>query len=368
MAQASLQGIRAARPDKRPFLLTRASFLGGQRYAATWTGDNGSNWLHLGLSIPMCLNLGLSGQPFSGPDIGGFFDDATPSLWARWIGIGAYLPFCRGHTHHDSKDHEPWSFGQRTEKIARISLQRRYALIPYYYTLFREASLCGLPVVRPLFFLDPIDVDLRNEDRAFLLGDCLLIIANVYKSGEEKSDKIPNPNQTPETMELFLDPPTPIALPTNHTWYDLTFIWEDATLIANLQTELAQLKIRAGSIIPMQFPPLFLKPGKVVSTEFILLVALNDEGKANGYMYEDEGDGYGYREGVYLESTFSAFLTEKNITVLVRHKGEFGKRNRTSVHLHVITSEGRCDVAEVPYSENMTLEFPFQRFSQCKLI
>ena len=64
MVKASREGILDARPEKRPFILTRSNFLGGQRYAATWTGDNGSCWDHLKMSVPMSLTLGLSGQPF----------------------------------------------------------------------------------------------------------------------------------------------------------------------------------------------------------------------------------------------------------------------------------------------------------------
>lgn len=69
MVRSSREGILAARPETRPFILTRSNFLGGHRYAATWTGDNGSTWEHLKLSIPMSLTLGLSGQPVSGDDI-----------------------------------------------------------------------------------------------------------------------------------------------------------------------------------------------------------------------------------------------------------------------------------------------------------
>ena len=60
----------------------------------------------------MCLNVGLSGQPFVGPDIGGFGGNATPALFARWMGFGAMLPFARGHTMQGTEDHEPWAFGE----------------------------------------------------------------------------------------------------------------------------------------------------------------------------------------------------------------------------------------------------------------
>ena len=79
-----------------PFVLTRAGHLGSHRYAATWTGDNVSSWEHLAASIPMVLNLGLSGQPFAGPDIGGFVGNGDAAMFARWMGIGALLPFARG--------------------------------------------------------------------------------------------------------------------------------------------------------------------------------------------------------------------------------------------------------------------------------
>ncbi|KDO38469.1 hypothetical protein CISIN_1g0149242mg, partial [Citrus sinensis] len=112
MARSTYEGMKLADKDKRPFVLTRAGFIGSQRYAATWTGDNVSNWEHLHMSISMVLQLGLSGQPFSGPDIGGFAGNATPRLFGRWMGIGAMFPFCRGHTETDTIDHEPWSFGE----------------------------------------------------------------------------------------------------------------------------------------------------------------------------------------------------------------------------------------------------------------
>src|SRR5689334_12041286 len=98
------------------------------------------------MSIPMILNLGISGQPFSGPDIGGFGKNATPKLFARWMGFGSLLPFARGHTCSGTVDHEPYSFGEICENTCRIAINRRYMLIPYIYTLFRESSISGLIV------------------------------------------------------------------------------------------------------------------------------------------------------------------------------------------------------------------------------
>ena len=98
MSRATFEGYRRARPDIRPFVLTRASHLGGQRWAATWTGDNVATWQHLDMSVSGVLNLGLSGQPLAGPDIGGFAGAGSGRLYARWMGIGSLLPFSRGQS------------------------------------------------------------------------------------------------------------------------------------------------------------------------------------------------------------------------------------------------------------------------------
>jgi len=175
---ATYDGELAAHPDRRPFVLTRANFIGGQRYAATWTGDNVSSTNNMLVSIPMSLTLGLSGQPFSGPDVGGFIANATPDLWGNWIGFGAFFPFCRGHAMIGTNPKEPWAFGPTVKNAAQIALQKRYRLLPYLYTLFYNSSQTGIPVMQPVFFADPADVSLRAEQQAFLLGSDLLITGN----------------------------------------------------------------------------------------------------------------------------------------------------------------------------------------------
>jgi alpha-glucosidase len=306
MIQASKEGIMKANPTKRPFLLSRANFLGGQRFGATWTGDNISSWPHLALSIPMVLNLGISGQPFSGPDIGGFMNNADGELFARWMGFGALFPFARAHTHEDTSDHEPWSFGEKCSNTCKDAITRRYRLLPFMYTLFYQASKQGLPVARPLFFLDPRDQALRNEDRAFMLGDTVLVIPNVAAPGESCQG--------------------PINIPKNHLWYDLD-------LDGIQDPDLPQMKIRGGSILVAREPEQYV--GEKPLTKLIVYVALNEEGSASGELYLDQGEGYQYQSGEYLLVKFSAKVIDKQFTMDLVDEGTF-PRPFSSIELHVL--------------------------------
>jgi len=289
MFRATREGIQALRPDKRPFVLSRANFIGGQRYAATWTGDNSADWFHLESSVPMILNLGLSGSPFTGPDIGGFAGNGPKGsegpFLARWMGVGAMLPFARGHTGKGNIDKEPWAFDESVERTSRLALERRYRLLPYIYTLFREAAETGMPVARPLFFVDPADPALRSEDDAFLLGGDILVACKM----------------TPDRKRE-------VAMPSG--------MWRPFDFGDGHDPDLPQLFLRGGAIVPsgpiMQYVD--EKPLDTVT----LLIALDDNGKAVGHLYEDDGDGYGYRDGDFLLSRYEAERVGDQVNVTVK--------------------------------------------------
>ncbi len=306
MTRATREGIAAARPDKRPFVLTRANFLGGQRYAATWTGDNASTEAHMKLSIPMTLTLGLSGQPFAGPDLGGFAGDASQELWSQWIGFGAMLPFCRGHAVKGSNDKEPWAFGEKVERTARRALERRYRLLPYLYTVFREASVTGLPVMRPVFMADAADLSLRREEEAFLMGADLLVVPRWAKK----------PN-----------------LPKGD--------WCEVSLVPGDQEDLdqARLLVRPGSIVPL---------GRVVQSTveeslspLTLLVCLDGNGRASGQLYEDDGDGFGYQAEDFLLTTFRAERVGDQVEVTAFSREGRRERVLREVTIEVVDKVGQ---------------------------
>lgn len=182
-ARATYEGLLRADPTLRPFVVTRASYAGIQKYAAVWTGDNSATYDDMALSVRMCLGLGVSGVPFVGPDIGGFIGRPTPELYARWIELGSMMPFMRSHTTRDTPDQEPWSLGEEVEDISRDYITRRYELMPYLYSLFHEAHQTGVPVMRPLWLEFAGDQNCYDVEDEFLLGPALLV-APVLQQGQ----------------------------------------------------------------------------------------------------------------------------------------------------------------------------------------
>ena len=185
MARATLRGMLQNAPDSRPFILTRAAFCGIQTAAAMWSGDNSSTWEHLAESLPMLMNLGLSGVPFVGADVGGFAGDADGELLTRWIQVGALYPFCRNHSARGTRDQEPWMFDEEVLSNCRKYLELRYQLLPYIYNLFYQAARTGAPVMRPLVWHYPDDPVAFGLDDQFMLGGDIMA-APVLLPGKRK--------------------------------------------------------------------------------------------------------------------------------------------------------------------------------------
>ncbi|MFG0326706.1 MAG: TIM-barrel domain-containing protein [Phycisphaerales bacterium JB037] len=338
MIKATREGVLAVNPDKRPFVLSRANFIGGHRYGAAWTGDNVASWEHMEWSVPMALNMGLSGQVFAGPDIGGFIGDGDGPMFARWMGFGSMLPFARGHTGKENRDKEPWAFGPEVEATSRRAISRRYLLMPYYYTLFWQAHREGTPIVKPIFFTDPADPALRSEDDAFLVGDDILVRAYM----------------TPDRDRA-------VAMPAGE-WRKFDFadrIEGDAT-----DPDLPDLYIRAGAIVPTG--PLMEYVDEKALDPLTLLVALDGNGQASGILYEDAGDGWGHRTGDNRITQFRARLTDDATVVvdIARFDADEGGRLRQTdgqapydkaaagtVNIRLIHADGRVTTGSGRFGE-----------------
>jgi alpha-glucosidase len=272
--RATREALESHGQERRPFLLTRSGYAGIQRYAAVWTGDNASRWSHLRESVPMLLNLSLSGVPFCGADIGGFFLSCTPELYARWIQLGALYPFARTHSVWASRRQEPWRFGARVERIAREALELRMRLLPYVYALFREAERSGAPVWRPLFYEFPQDDRAPEVEDQVMLGPSVLIAPVLDRGVRERSVYLPE-----------------------GSWFD----WHDGARFTGPRRvrvpaplERLPLFVRGGAVLPTRSP---VRHVDEVSDEPLVLEVFPGA-DATLDLVEDDGDTLAYRGDV----------------------------------------------------------------------
>ncbi|KAJ4838179.1 putative glucan 1,3-alpha-glucosidase [Turnera subulata] len=276
--------LKRGNGNERPFVLSRAFFAGSQRYGAVWTGDNTADWDHLRVSVPMILTLGLTGMTFTGADVGGFFGNPEPELLVRWYQLGAYYPFFRAHAHQDTKRREPWLFGERNTKLIREAIHVRYTLLPYFYTLFREANTTGLPVARPLWMEFPSDEATFNNDEAFMVGSGILV-QGIYS---ERAKHVS------------------VYLPGNEAWYDLrtgTAYKGGKSHKLQVSEESVPAFQRAGTIIPRK--DRFRRSStQMVNDPYTLVIALNSSQAAEGELYVDDGKSFRFLQGAYTHRRF----------------------------------------------------------------
>ncbi|KAJ8760767.1 hypothetical protein K2173_018827 [Erythroxylum novogranatense] len=298
-----LQGIQG----KRPFILTRSTYVGSGKYAAHWTGDNQGTWENLKYSISTMLNFGIFGVPMVGSDICGFYPQPTEEICNRWIEVGAFYPFSRDHANYYSPSQELYIWDSVAES-ARNALGMRYKLLPYLYTLNYEAHISGAPIARPLFFSFPDYTDCYGVSTQFLLGSSLMV-SPVLEQGKS------------EVTALF--PPG--------TWYsmfDMTQAIESEGKYVTLDAPLHVINVHLyqNTILPMQQGGMLSKVARM--TPFSLIVtfpagASNGEAKGTLFLDDDElvemklGNGY---------STYVHFYASVNHrTVKVWSEVEDGK-------------------------------------------
>jgi alpha-glucosidase len=308
-------------------VLTRASYAGGQRYAATWTGDNSSTWNHLRMTSPMLKSLGLSGFSFSGADVGGFAGTATPDLLTKWIEVSAFQPIDRDHTEKGSGDQEPWTGGEQQENIRRHYIEQRYRLMPYLYTLAEETTRMGLPMMRPLF-LDypdaakdkhPIDIDSGVESE-FLLGHDLLIAPSPYP---EAPDAYTVEFPSASWYDFWTGEPVPHpAHSSNHDPNAPPAAADLVALSAEVHPTLDALPVyvRAGAILPIE--PLVQSTEETPHGPLTLRIYAGND--CRGSLYTDDGTSFAFEQGSFLRMNFACTVGSNGIQITIsKHEGNF---------------------------------------------
>ncbi|MCB0569400.1 MAG: glycoside hydrolase family 31 protein [Phaeodactylibacter sp.] len=357
MSRATYEGLRKLNPGKRPFVLTRATFSGGQRYASVWTGDNVASWEHLRLANLQCQRLSASGFSFAGSDIGGFKGQPDGELFVRWLQLAVFHPLFRVHSMgnnidgaaeaeaeavHEAErtnraDQEPWSFGEPYTSLAREAIEFRYRLLPYLYTAFYFHTKKGQPILRSLFLYSPSDIENLGRENEFLFGDGLLVIPVLEPGVTLQKGYLPEGR-----------------------WYDY---WQGTLYEGHQEVSLPvspshiPVMARAGAVIPNYPVRQYTgeKPLNVVSLRAYY-------GNGEGHLYEDAGDGYAYQSGEYRLRTFRTLTGHHHFSLSQEQEGLFAVAYKTF----------RAELFGLPYKAAHCLadgrELPFQQQEQVLVV
>ncbi|MDX1912277.1 MAG: glycoside hydrolase family 31 protein [Saprospiraceae bacterium] len=354
MNRASWEGLKKLRPEKRPFLLSRASFSGGQRFSAIWTGDNCSDWEHLQIANIQCQRLAISGFSFCGTDIGGFTGCTDGELYVRWLQLGVFHPFMRTHSKgqhsggdfllEEESDHshpgnepvgqlpvsqEPWSFGVKWEQLAKKAIELRYCLLPCLYSAMWLHTLDGTPVLRHLAFADSTDPKLLETERDFLFGEHILVSPIVQSKIQRQGVYLPKGN-----------------------WY---YFWTGqpaaGELFISVIPEEIPFFVREGAVLPVY--PNRQHTGEPV-TELTLYVYYKN-GLETSHLYEDAGEGYAHLAGEFCLKIFETEGKNGNFSLRQRKEGTFmpayGKVKVYLVGFPAFVRKCMVDGAEIPIKE-----------------
>lgn len=293
MTRSTFEGLTQLRPNERPFVLTRSTFAGGQRYAALWPGDNAADWASFRQSISTLLGMGISGFSFVGCDIGGFAHPVSAELFTRWLQAGVFFPFMRVHAEYGTPDKEPWVFGSAYEAINKRAIELRYELLPTIYQVMQEASETGIPAMRALFLEFPDDKEAASIDDEFLFGSNLIVAPILFEDATEREIYLPKGD-----------------------WFDY---WSGrkyaGNTTINVPASLDSIPIfaREGSFIFRQ--PVVQSTGEMSGKP--LKVRVFPAMDSKGIHYEDDGTSFEYRDQVFLKRHFRQTQTDSMTAIEV---------------------------------------------------
>jgi len=325
MAKSTNLGLQNARPEERQFVLTRAGFAGIHRYAAVWSGDNVANEEHMFLGIRLVLSMAMSGVAFSGPDVGGFVGDSEKNLFIRWTSIASFFPFFRLHSMIDSKDNEPWSYGELAEEIVSNYIRLRYKLLPMWYSAFKKSSETGEAVLKPYFWKKP-GLEFQNEfQHQFFFGNELLIIPANSEHPSVWSD-IPDG----KWFHLF----------TGQAFEGNQSLWISSPI------DILPVLVRSGSILITRNHGTHSMDKAVKDFQIHIFYG---EGKTSQYLFEDDGVSVSPQEKDYLEVKFDSNF-ENNRLEIMRMAGEKELKLSNIFLWHFPQSDGKLIMDGKEYS------------------
>jgi hypothetical protein len=295
--------------EARPFFISLDGWAGTQRYATVWSGDQtGGNWEYIRFHIPTFIGAGLSGLPNITSDMDGIFGGGDRVINAREFEWKTFTPMQLNMDGWGANPKYPQALGEPTTSINRTYLKLKSALLPYSYSIAKEA-VTGLPMIRAMFLEEPNQYTLGKETQYQFMYGPYFLVAPIYQSTE--MDKEGN------------DIRNNIYLPKGN-WVDY-FSGQEYSgdcVINNFNAPIWKLPVfvKKGAIIPMN------NPNNHVSEidKGLRSYEVYPFGKSSFTQYDDDGESEAYSNGAGAETLIESDLQGDVATINVhRTKGDF---------------------------------------------
>ncbi len=313
---ATRNALIEVRNGKRPFVLSRSSFMSTGVHSAKWTGDNAATWRGLKSSIVGMMDFNMFGIPMVGSDICGFIYNTTEELCARWIEVGAFYPFSRDHNDLDQKPQELYLWDS-VASAARNALKMRYELLPYMYSTFYNAHTKGETVARALWMNFPEDINTVTIDTQFMIGNAIMV-SPVLEEGSTSVDAY-----------------FPAGLWYNFATRSFDIDASAGAIKKTIDTPLTSVNVhvKGGTILPLQRSAMTTTIARKLP--FTLLTSLCPGGKAFGELFWDDGEQLELKQ--YLTASYMAEIIngEGHLTATIT-KDTFAEASQLQIESIVV--------------------------------
>jgi alpha-glucosidase (family GH31 glycosyl hydrolase) len=194
-AKMVFEGYAEDFPTQRPFILMRSGYSGSQKYGMIpWSGDVNRTWGGMQGQVELSLQMGMQGLAYMHSDLGGFAgDNLDDELYVRWLQYGVFQPIFRPHAQEEVPS-EPVFRSEWAKKHSKQAIDLRYRLLPYNYNLAIQNATTGFPLMRPLFFEEPDNKKLYENDKGYLWGNDFLVYPIKDKSLAQMDVYFPKSN------------------------------------------------------------------------------------------------------------------------------------------------------------------------------
>ena len=283
------------RNGKRPMTFSRYAGPGSHRYPIGFSGDTWTTWESLDFQ-PYCTASATNiGYGWWSHDIGGHMGgEKDDERTARWVQSGLYSPIMRLHSScSEFNGKEPWRFKKETEMVMGDALRQRHQMIPYLYTMNYRAYKDDMPLVVPMYYDYPEEMDSYQVKNQFMFGSELLVAPITSK-------RIAGLN----VAEVKVWLPEGI-------WHDIyTGMVYDGNRIMNMYRDLNSIPVlaKAGAILPFTDEISGVQASKNPSS-FRLKVYSGADGSFE--LYEDDNETCGYENEDCVKTKFTYTETHK---------------------------------------------------------